>query len=60
MSAAKEFLQYAAECRDVAAVTSDADKKAAWIHMADSLLRCAELAALESREMAGSEIAVSE
>ena len=48
MSPAKEFLQYAAECRDVAALISDVEKRATWNEMADRLLRCAELVATES------------
>jgi hypothetical protein len=48
MSPTLELLQYAAECRDVAAMTSDLERKASWNRMADRLLRCAELAAHES------------
>ena len=49
MSPTNEFLQYAAECRDVAALTSDLEKRATWNEMADRLLRCAELVATESQ-----------
>jgi hypothetical protein len=49
MTPAMEFLQYAAECRDVAALTIDLDKRATWNEMADRLLRCAELVATESQ-----------
>jgi hypothetical protein len=49
MSPAKEFLQYAAECRDVAALTNDVARRATWNEMADRLLRCAELVATESQ-----------
>jgi hypothetical protein len=47
MSPTNEFLQYAAECRDVAALISDVEKRATWNEMADRLLRCAELVATE-------------
>ena len=50
MSPAKEFLEYAAECRDVAQLTNDLKQRATWNQMADRLLRCAELVETESAQ----------
>ena len=58
MSPALEFLQYAAECRDVAAVTNDVEKKATWNEMADRLLRCAELAAHDSGQQLNTQLGI--